>query len=389
MTTLGSRIYLVALLALLVGLAGCSDDSNPLAPSGDDKGQSRTLDLDGAQAAEGDDIVDTAIGAGVFNTLVAAVQAAELEGALRGEGPFTVFAPTDDAFANLPEGLVEQLLEPRNKEKLQELLLYHVVAGEIYSGDLRWFQFTETLQGDYLWIRKLWRGIVRVNRATVTTADIGASNGVIHVIDTVLIPRGFELEPEVEEPTMDIVDTAIEAGVFNTLVAAAQAGELVDALRGEGPLTVFAPTDEAFAMLPQDLVAALLLPENQGKLQELLLYHVVAGQVLAGDLEYYQMVETLQGSDLRIVKWFGNVWVNWSRVTTADVLATNGVIHVINRVLIPRGFTLDTPNEKYNADGLDALITSMDREEEVPPTDFPQEYREPVKFNRDRGVLTP
>jgi transforming growth factor-beta-induced protein len=389
MTTLGSRIYLVALLALLVGLAGCSDDSNPLAPSGDDKGQSRTLDLDGAQAAEGDDIVDTAIGAGVFNTLVAAVQAAELEGALRGEGPFTVFAPTDDAFANLPEGLVEQLLEPRNKEKLQELLLYHVVAGEIYSGDLRWFQFTETLQGDYLWIRKLWRGIVKVNRATVTTADIGASNGVIHVIDTVLIPRGFELEPEVEEPTMDIVDTAIEAGVFNTLVAAAQAAELVDALRGEGPLTVFAPTDEAFAMLPQDLVAALLLPENQGKLQELLLYHVVAGQVLAGDLEYYQMVETLQGSDLRIVKWFGNVWVNWSRVTTADVLATNGVIHVINRVLIPRGFTLDTPNQKYNAEGLDALITSMDREEEVPPTDFPQEYREPVKFNRDRGVITP
>lgn len=118
-----------------------------------------------------------------------------------------------------------------------------------------------------------------------------------------------------------------------------------------------------------------------GKLQELLLYHVVAGQVLSGDLDFYQRVATLQGSELRIVKWFGNVWANWSRVTTADVLATNGVIHVINRVLIPRGFTLETPNEKFTADRLEDLVTSQKRAEEMPPTGFPQEYRMPVKLN--------
>jgi transforming growth factor-beta-induced protein len=335
------RILWALVMVLAVGLAGCSSEETSLtAPLADE-----TFN---ANAAKSSDIVDVAIGAGIFNTLVAAVQAAELEGALRGEGPFTVFAPTDEAFANLPDGLVDQLLEPRNKEKLQELLLYHVVAGQVLAGDLRRFQFTETLQGQYLWIRKLWRGTVKVNNARVISADVLASNGVIHVIDTVLIPRGFELEPEVPTPENDIVD---------------------------GPLTVFAPTDEAFAKLPPDLVTALLLPENKEKLQELLLYHVVAGRVLAGDLRYFQRVETLEGSKLRIIKWFGNVWVNWSRVTTADVLATNGVIHIIDRVLIPRGFTLETKNSSYDTDGLDGLVTSSEQAE-APPTEFQLEYLE-------------
>ncbi len=351
MKTLKTRFLFFALMALLIGTVGCSDDSNPLAPT--DKAQNRALDSGSAQMVDGDDIVDTAIAAGAFNTLVAAVQAADLEDALRSEGPFTVFAPTDDAFADLPEGLVGQLLLPQNQEKLQELLLYHVVAGAVFSDDLRRFNYTETLNGKYLWIRKLWRGIIKVNSARVTTADIAASNGVIHVINKVLIPRGWELDSDEPEPTMDIVDTAIAAGTFNTLVAAAGAAELVDALRGDGPLTVFAPDDDAFARLPNGLVDALLLPENQGALQDLLLYHVVAGQVLSGDLNYYQRVATLQGSKVRIIKWFGNVWVNWSRVTTADVLATNGVIHVINQVLIPRGFTLEMDGAVYNAEGLE------------------------------------
>jgi uncharacterized surface protein with fasciclin (FAS1) repeats len=251
------------------------------------------------------------------------------------------------------------------------------VAGKIFAGDLRVAQFTETLQGQYLWIRKLWRSVVKVNNARVIQADVEASNGVIHVINTVLIPRGFELEPEEPAPTDDIVDTAVEAGVFNTLVAAVQTADLEDALRGDGPFTVFAPTDDAFAKLPSELVSALLLPENQSKLQELLLYHVVAGQVLADDLRYFQRVETLQGSDVRIVKWFRNIWVNWSRVTTADVLATNGAIHVINRVLIPRGFSLETDRGTYDADALEALVSSTDREE-APPAKFDLQYVDDV-----------
>jgi uncharacterized surface protein with fasciclin (FAS1) repeats len=374
MITRTPRILLLALLAVMVGVMGCSDErSNILGP---DSGDKAPREFSRTASGEGDDIVDTAIGAGAFTTLVAAVQAAELEGALRGEGPLTVFAPTDDAFADLPEGFVEALLAPRNFEKLQELLLYHVVAGEVTSDQLRRYQFTETLSGDYLWIRKFW-GRVMVNNARVTTPDVGASNGVIHIINKVLVPRGFELVPEETTPELDIVDTAIAAGAFETLVAAAGAAELVDALRGEGPLTVFAPTDDAFAKLPSDLVAALLLPENQGKLQELLLYHVVEGRVLSGDLSFYQRVPTLQGDEVRIIKWFGNVWVNWSRVTTPDVIATNGAIHVINRVLIPQGFSIDAGSKRYDAETLDSMMTRESREE-LPPTEFELEFREPA-----------
>lgn len=373
----GTRFAMVALLAILIGAMGCSSErSSIFGPADDGKAQNRLGDSPQTQTGLGDDIVDTAIGAGIFETLVTAVQTAELEDALRGEGPFTVFAPTDDAFAALPAGFVADLLAPRNFEKLQELLLYHVVAGRIASGDLRWSQFPETLSGDYLWVRKFW-GNVRVNNARVIAADVFASNGVIHVIDKVLVPRGFELVPAEVTPELDIVDTAIAAGTFETLVAAAGAAELVDALRGEGPLTVFAPTDEAFGRLPSELINALLMPENQGKLQELLLYHVVAGQVESGDLSFYQRVPTLQGDEVRIIKWFGNVWVNSSRVTAADVLATNGVIHVINRVLIPRNFTLDTGTKSFDMEGLDELLTRTTRDE-LPPTEFDPRFTDEV-----------
>ena len=366
MRNLKSLTLLAVIAVFGVVVSGClGQDKNPAAPEVNNALQPVTTQTG--------DIVDTAINAGVFNTLVAAVQAAELEGALRGEGPFTVFAPTDAAFDKLPEGLVAKLLLPQNKEKLQQLLLYHVVSGKVLSTDLRWTQLVPTLEGQSLWIRKLWGGTVLVNNARVTTANVLATNGVIHVIDEVLIPKGFELEPD--QPTNDIVDTAINAGAFNTLVAAAQAAELVDALRADGPLTVFAPTDDAFGKLPSELVSALLLPENKTKLQELLLYHVVSGQVLSKDLSFYQRVATLQGSQVAIVKWFGNVWVNFSRVTTADVLATNGVIHVINRVLIPQGFTLETNGVQFDKAGLDAFVEANDPQE-APPTKAEMESME-------------
>jgi uncharacterized surface protein with fasciclin (FAS1) repeats len=373
----GFWMLLLASLALTAGLSGCSSNDSSLTAPGvpGAEGKDTAGSAGGTDVARtgGADIVDTAISAGSFTTLVAAVQAAGLEGALRGEGPFTVFAPTDDAFAKLPAGFVNQLLQPRNQGKLQELLLYHVAAGETFSGELRRAQFVPTLAEKYLWVRKFWNGTVKVNDARVIAADVDASNGVIHVIDTVLVPRGFALVPEEPTPTGDIVQTAIAAGSFTTLVAAVGAADLVGALQGEGPLTVFAPSDAAFAKLPQGLVTALLLPENKAKLQELLLYHVVAGRVLAGDLNYYQRVPTLQGSQVTIVKWFGNVWVNTSKVTTADVLATNGVIHVIDRVLIPRGFSLSTKAGNFDKDGLDALLTGKD-DGELPPTEFPLEY---------------
>lgn len=132
------------------------------------------------------DIVDTAVGAGSFSTLVAAVQAAELVDTLKGEGPFTVFAPTDEAFAALPEGTVENLLKPENKDQLVAILTYHVVPGKVMSGDLSDDMTAATVQGSDITI-DLDDG-VKVNEASVVQADIEAQNGVIHVIDKVILP---------------------------------------------------------------------------------------------------------------------------------------------------------------------------------------------------------
>jgi len=133
------------------------------------------------------DIVDTAIGAGDFSTLVAAVQAADLVETLKGDGPFTVFAPTDEAFAALPEGTLDDLLKPENKDKLAAILTYHVVSGKVMSGDIAGQSLdVETGQGTTLAVDAT--DVVKVNEATVVTADIEATNGVIHVIDTVVLP---------------------------------------------------------------------------------------------------------------------------------------------------------------------------------------------------------
>ena len=132
----------------------------------------------------------------------------------------------------------------------------------------------------------------------------------------------------------DIVDTAVGAGSFTTLVAAVQAAGLVDTLKGEGPFTVFAPTDEAFAALPEGTVATLLLPENKDQLIAILTYHVVSGKVMSGDLSDGMTAATVQGGDVTIMTE-GGVTVNGANVVTADIEASNGVIHVIDAVILP------------------------------------------------------
>ena len=134
----------------------------------------------------------------------------------------------------------------------------------------------------------------------------------------------------------DIVDTAVSAGSFETLVAAVQAAGLVDTLKGDGPFTVFAPTDEAFAALPEGTVAELLKPENKDQLTAILTYHVVPGKVMSGDLSNNMMATTVQGSDVTIMTE-GGVMVQGASVVSADVEASNGVIHVIDKVILPEG----------------------------------------------------
>ena len=141
----------------------------------------------GPAQAQDEDIVDVAIGAGTFNTLVAAVQAADLVDALKGEGPFTVFAPTDEAFAALPAGTVESLLLPENKELLTSILLYHVVSGSVLAADVVGLDSATTLNGAAIDISVSDSGVM-INNANVIQADVAASNGVIHIVDAVLLP---------------------------------------------------------------------------------------------------------------------------------------------------------------------------------------------------------
>jgi transforming growth factor-beta-induced protein len=269
-------------------------------------------------------IVDIAVADGRFETLVAALQAADLVGALSGEGPFTVFAPTDEAFAQLPEGTIEALLA--DIPALTDILLYHVVAGEVLAEDVVMLDEAETLLGESVSIR-VEGGMVFLNDAQVIITDIIADNGVIHVIDSVLLP------PQEEESLGSIVDIAIADGRFETLVAAVVAADLAETLSSEGPFTVFAPTDDAFNKLPEGTIEALL--EDIPALTDILLYHVVAGEVLAEDVVELQFAETLLEKDIEIRVVDGRVFLNDAEVIITDILADNGVIHVIDTVLLP------------------------------------------------------
>jgi len=139
-----------------------------------------------------------------------------------------------------------------------------------------------------------------------------------------------------EEKHSDIVDTAVAAGTFNTLAAALGAADLVGTLKSDGPFTVFAPTDEAFAKLPDGTVEMLLLPENKGKLVAILTYHVVAGKVTAAEVVTMTSATTVNGADLAIRVDNGTVFINDSRVTATDIMASNGIIHVVDTVILPK-----------------------------------------------------
>ena len=294
-------------------------------------GQTASKSSSCGQPAQLMSIVETAQGAGQFKTLVAALQAADLVEALQSPGPFTVFAPTDQAFAALPEGTVASLLKPENKATLQSILTYHVVPGAIMSADLMKAQGAKTLQGSKVDLALM------VNNARVTKADIKATNGVIHVIDQVILPgnakpiMGHDTMKAPKRVEKDIVQTAVEAGKFKTLVTALQAAGLADALRGEGPFTVFAPTDEAFAKLPPGTVESLVQPENKARLQAILTYHVIPARVASNDILTAHTVKTLNGKPI-----YPSLLVENASLQVKNIYCSNGVIHVIDTVMLPK-----------------------------------------------------
>jgi uncharacterized surface protein with fasciclin (FAS1) repeats len=270
-------------------------------------------------------VVDIIVNSTEHDTLEAAVVAAELADDLSGPGPFTVFAPTDAAFAVLPSGTIETLLtDPTGT--LAQILLYHVVSGAALSTTLSDGQTITTLLGEDITVTIGMNGVM-INNATVVVADITATNGVVHVIDAVLLPPA-------PQPTT-VVDVIVNSDVHNTLEAAVVAAGLVETLNGTGPFTVFAPTDAAFAALPAGTVETLLA-DPTGTLTQILLYHVVGAQALSTDLTNGQTVATLQGQTVTVTINADGVFINNAQVTVADIVTDNGVIHVIDAVLLPQ-----------------------------------------------------
>ena len=337
-----------------------------------------------------EDIPSNAAGTGIHDSLVAALDRADLVATLSGDGPFTVFAPTDDAFTAAGIDL-DSFNTDDEIATLVDILTYHVLAGAVNSSQVTDGMTATMLNGDDVTF-SVTDGTVMIGDATVTAADVMASNGIIHVIDKVLMPpvpvteadgdicynmythtiaagasfdecmayayyENYEMngqtftgcynlvthtftmvsqaecEAYMWTPAVDIAMTAQATTIHNSLVAALAQAELVSTLQGNGPFTVFAPTDDAFAEAGIDL-AALDNEEGKDLLTDILLYHVISGEVPSSAVTDGLVAEAVNGDDLTFSVGEG-VMVNDANVVLADVPASNGVIHVIDKVLMP------------------------------------------------------
>lgn len=291
-----------------------------------------------ATACGGDDdepvnIVQTLQADSRYSTLVEAVVAADLAGTLSGSGPFTVFAPTNDAFAALLTELglsKAQLLA--NKPLLTAVLTYHVLPARVPRASVPLGKAVTTVAGGIFKVDATQAGGLAItdgrNRvAAITRADLEASNGVIHVVDKVLLPADKTL-----------VQTAQALPQFSILVEAVVAADLVTALSAAGPLTVFAPTNDAFAALLTELgVTKDQLLANKPLLTAVLTYHVLAARVLKADVPVGPAITTLQGESFTVDATLAITDRRGRKagITATDVLASNGVIHVIDKVILP------------------------------------------------------
>jgi transforming growth factor-beta-induced protein len=293
--------------------AGSGGSAGGAGGAGGAKAQAGSGGSGGSVAAAPKDIVDTAVAAGSFKQLAAALTKANLVEALKGAGPFTVFAPTDAAFDAL-EAAKPGTVAGLSNEALTAVLKYHVVSGAgVKAADLKNGQLVKTLGGPVAAI-DLSGDKPKINGVTISMTDIVASNGVIHVIDKVLLPPG------------DIIEVATAAGSFTKLAEALTAAGLVDDLKGEGPFTVFAPTDAAFAKLSA-------APTGDA-LKNVLLYHVLNGTVGPVDLKEGGAAVTLAGSPV-LFSLTGGAKINDATISMTNVVAKNGVIHVIDSVIVP------------------------------------------------------
>lgn len=320
------------------------------------------LALFGSAAAEEvvkENIVDIVAADENFSTLHTAIVAAGLADTLASaDNSFTVFAPTDAAFAALesasPGTIASLLADPQGA--LSQVLLYHVVNGELNSAAVIGSSSLTALQGETLNVSTSDAGAF-INNSQIVVTDIPAKNGIIHVIDAVLVPQAIanptveiidmaeenveavveenELDVATAEPTQTIAEIAATNGSFNTLLAALNAAGLANTFAQPGDYTVFAPTDAAFANIPQATLDALLA-DPQGELTNILLFHVISDSLSRNQIATTEFITTLDGRPLTVNTNDGNIIdVNGAKVLIYNIPASNGIIHVIDTVLIP------------------------------------------------------
>ena len=305
--TMKTRFNLVPviLMASVLFFSSCNDDDDVM-----DEGEKN--------------VVEVAAAAGQFTILIEAAQKAGLAEYLSNTDGITVFAPTDAAFKSLLTDLGAKSLNDIPVADLTNILLYHVIGSKAMSTDLKsgYFPTLSKSAGNSISMYISVEGGVSINKNTkVTTADIAAKNGVIHVVDKVILPPS-------------VVNIALDNSNFSILVQAVVKAGLVDALSGKGPFTVFAPTNAAFTALFAQLGISGINDLTAQQLTPILTYHVVAGNVLSSALSNGK-VPTLNAGKSLTVNLTGGVKINESEVVAANIQGSNGVVHVINKVLLP------------------------------------------------------
>jgi uncharacterized surface protein with fasciclin (FAS1) repeats len=259
-----------------------------------------------------------------FDTLESLLGQAGLSDTFAGTGSYTVFAPTDAAFALLGEKTLATLGQPENKTKLTAILTYHVVPGSMSSSQFTSTGGANTLNGQRLGFGGS-NGNFTVGQVTITKTDIQCSNGVVHVIDAVLTPSESNL-----------AEVAGTTGNFSTFLKACQAAGLDAMLVKNGNYTVFAPTDEAFAKLPAGTLEMLMQPENRTQLREILSYHIVPGnRWFSTELGHRSQLPTIAGETLNVQTNGGTMTLANGSVVNSDLQATNGVLHGVDTLLLP------------------------------------------------------
>ena len=300
--------------AVLLPNPGCTD---PTATNYD----ANAIVDDGSCTYATNTVYDVVVTSQDHNLLELAIDTCSLDGTLSGAGPFTLFAPTDAAFNALPQGTLTALLN--DIPALTNVLLNHTVGDSVMSGMLSNGQVITTLLGTDVTVTINSSGVY-IDNAMLTVVDIVADNGVVHVIDAVLIPPA---------PSNTVYDIISKSNDHTVLTLAIDTCGLAGTLKGAGPFTVFAPTDAAFNALPSGTIAALL--NDLPQLTDILLHHVVGDSVMSGMLSNTQVVTTLLGDNVTVNINNSGVFIDNAMVTVADIVADNGVVHVIDAVLLP------------------------------------------------------